>query len=168
MGVQGSSVIYTVCLDPGAECGWALFRNGILILTLAGSRTRESTFECLSVLHDRILEGPPGGWVGVDLVCEMPQIYTYAKSKGNPNGLLKLALQVGWAQGWSPHWRECVLYVPRRWKGNVKKVIHNNRVMKALHPTERGEVVSRRGGKPNDNVIDAVGLGLFRVKRMRV
>jgi hypothetical protein len=106
------------------------------------------------------------------VVCEVPQIYTREKSKGDPNNLIPLAVMGGVLAG---------LYVnarvlgprPREWTGNVPKSEDGDpwqsprgiRIWSRLTPAERLRVV------PSHDAIDSVGLGLFglgRFERRRV
>lgn len=102
------------------------------------------------------------------VACERPSIWTQGGSRGNPNDVLDLMA----TNGAIMH----AVYADRRkyittndWKGQVPKpkkkgdlYIIEHRVMKRLSPEE----VSMLGDNPDHNVIDAVGIGLWDLKRL--
>lgn len=133
-----------LAIDPGNDTGWALFENGMLI--------------------DAGLYFPPLDGAIMDLVIERPTIYP--RSKARPADIVTLAINAGMHAGrasslTSIHWVE-----PRTWKGQVRKKIHHSRIVKLLSEDEKC-VLRRLGvteGKAH-NVLDAVGLGLWKLGR---
>jgi hypothetical protein len=100
------------------------------------------------------------------LVIEWPQIYVRARSKGDPNDLLLVA---GVAAGVVASVRAGCVFMPKPadWKGQVPKEIHNARAMKRLSPAEAALVAPAGPASKLNNAIDAVGLGLWALGRMK-
>lgn len=116
----------------------------------------------------------------IDLSIEKPRIYPGMPSV-DANDLIDLAEVVG-------YWRREIpapsysnrSYYPQEWKAQVKKPIHHSRIWQNLTPTERallpGDTFERiekgcKGGAYTSkvhNLLDAIGIGLFRVGRLGV
>lgn len=96
------------------------------------------------------------------LVVERPQIYTRGTSKGDPNGLIELALLVGALLATIPHG----LYrapLPHEWKGNLPKDICHARALSKLDAAERDAIEPQRSVRKRGDVHDAVALGLWAI-----
>lgn len=99
-----------------------------------------------------------------DLVIELPQIYKFFK--GDPQDLIQLAGVVGAIS------QEIVrinagrltTYLPRAWKGQVKKDVTKLRVQKRLSPEELIRV-SLPAPSLQHNVWDSLGIGLHFLGR---
>ena len=147
-------------IDPGATSGWAQFASGQLF---AAGTFRGDEFP--SVWHRGYEQ---------TLVIEVPRIYPGGRGKGDPNDIVTLAMRVGEIRG---HYARTVSArivetYPRTWKGQVPKEIHHARVLAALSAQERTvlDAHARRPTKTNPhgydhNMLDAVGLGLWFLKR---
>lgn len=156
-----------VAIDPGLRgTGVAVFEDGLLV-EAAYPRNPEL-----------ILRGP-AAWLAMaravldslthplpcDLVIEVPQVYVAGRGKGDPDDLLELAgvdgaitALLGPTTTRSPK--------PREWKGQVPKEIHHARALRKLSPPET--VVLEQTKVPpslRHNVLDAVALGLWALKR---
>lgn len=147
-----------LCIDPGNTTGWAWFVNG----KLYWSNYAE---------YDFILEHPPGCALR-EVVIEKPQWRPHEK-KIDVNDLIKLAIMVGELKR---HYEltgkllntKVELVVPTTWKGSVPKEIHNERVLKHLTVEELARVPLRpRAKTPDNNCVDAVGIGLWKLGRLR-
>ena len=147
-------------IDPGAASGFAQFAEHKLFAasTFSGEEFPE-------IWHRGYAQ---------TLVLEVPRIYP-GNSKGDPNDIVKLAMRAGEIRGY--YARAAAPFVfevfPRTWKGNVPKEIHHGRVLAALDEQERGVLAphARRVTKTNPhgldhNMLDAVGLGLWFLKRL--
>ena len=94
-------------------------------------------------------------------LIEFPQVH---RDTPNPNDILKLSAACGaytsllQAAGFSVQWVS-----PREWKGNVPKSIMFKRILAKV----REEEYPRIDNPKNHNVIDAVGIGLWRIKRQK-
>lgn len=100
----------------------------------------------------------------VVLAIEKPMIKRGGRfGQARPGDIIDLAVAVGWAQ--AAPWIEVVEYLPSTWKGNLSKVICNNRTENALSRTERAVVASAKVPQSLlHNLYDAVGIGLFHLK----
>lgn len=138
--------------DPGNICGWAGFMNGALL-------------ECRSIKWGRFapIETPWHGYSNdcdIATVIEKPQVYNVARSKGDPNDLIDLAIKVGMLCAWYPN-HELVL--PREWKGQLPKDVCWNRALEVLTPSELSVI------KGSDhNMRDAIALGLWKLGRLKL
>jgi len=137
-----------LAIDPGETTGWALFSSDGR-LAMCGI-------------------GHPEGAPTLGVLIERPRIYPHGRTK-DPNSVLSVAINAG---EWAGQYRACgyvVDYVePLRWKGQVPKDIHHARVFAKLDDHEKAIVDEcGRGIAPSKrhNMIDAVGLGLYKVGR---
>lgn len=148
-----------LAIDPGLDTGWAILVDGRLVD--AGLGAPASADGCTKVIIER------------------PQVYAGRSSKGDPNDLITLAIQVGryterYGQG-----RDVEHILPHTWKGTVNPEVLCRRVVASLDDSERKllnaklEPLARKSleeditaGKRH-NVIDAVGLGKWTLKRTR-
>lgn len=142
-----------LAIDPGRDTGWAFFGN--IRLTSCGL-------------------GLPWHHVpGSDFVIiELPQVYRAAQSKGDPNDLIKVAVQVGeHKRHYEQRGAQVRLVLPADWKGQVPKDIHHARIWSKLDAKEQ-EIVNEAGKgiapSKRHNMLDAVALGLFGLNRTRV
>jgi len=94
-------------------------------------------------------------------IIEFPQVH---RDTPNPNDIIKLSAACGayssilQAAGFTVQWIS-----PREWKGNVPKPIMFKRILAKVREEEYSKI-----DKPkNHNVIDAVGIGLWLIKRQR-
>jgi len=148
-----------IAIDPGTEqAGFALFENGILTRAEL-VREKGSTKEQRAWRAARQLGALCQAHADAELVVEHPQVYL--RSPGDPDDLLALALVVG---GVLTLHEGGDLVRPREWKGQVPKKIMVARILKQLSDEE--QALCKRV-KDNHNVLDAVGIGLWRLKRFR-
>lgn len=138
-----------VAIDPGKTPGWALFRKKALVRC-----GRKGLLEALVGLDDvkaAVIEKP----------------VAYPQDKTRVNDLITLAINVGeWKAFCEDRGMVVELVEPRRWKGSVPKAIHNQRVLGALTEEELKLLPKRPRAKDYDhNMVDAVGLGLWKLGR---
>lgn len=146
---------HLLCFDPGETTGVAWFVDHEL------SRAWATKFE-------ELIKSPPRGFDGqqADVVIEQPQ--WRPRDRVDINDLIKLALKTGELRHYYRSHAHVVLVVPTTWKGSVPKGIHNERVLRALTPAELARVPRRpRARTPDHNAVDAIGLGLWKLGRMR-
>lgn len=128
-----------ISIDPGKHTGWARFVAGILT--------------------DCGLGYPPfDPFDSKNVVIERPTIYP--RSPVPPNDIIELAITAGRIA--ERLGGETVWVLPRRWKGTIPKAIMGERILKALTPEE----FARIPAKARHDVIDAIGLGLWYLKRL--
>ncbi len=146
-----------MAVDPGVKSmGVACFSRDNKLLWVELERA-DSLYEML---------GNVSGYVykNVHTVVERPQVYRHGP--GDPNDLISLALVAG-AWGGSADRTGLIEFVlPRQWKGNVPKDIHQPKILASLDPDERQLVEGIRPKSLRHNVIDAVGIGLWKLGRI--
>lgn len=142
-----------VAIDPGRCTGWAITDGGGCVHD-AGVTTVD--------------RGLPFALHGATLVIEVPQVYRAAMSKGNPNDLIKVAIEVGrWIERARIVGADVIEVHPATWKGQIPKEVHHARILRELRPEE----LARLGGcmalpeSKRHNAMDAVGLALWRAGR---
>jgi len=99
-------------------------------------------------------------------VIEVPQIYDRRRWKGDPNDLIDVAIAAGMARQALCDAAEVVLVKPAAWKGQRAKAIDTEYTSGLLSLPERA-VIDRCGvaKSKRHNVIDAIGIGLWRLGR---
>jgi hypothetical protein len=144
-----------VAIDPGGTTGWAAFHSCVLI----AAGFTENPYEVIDLLP-RAARDPDC------VVIELPQ-HRSRKSK-NFADIITLAVLVGELKNmWRDRCHAVEPVWPTTWKGSVPKDIHNDRVLEKLSPKERDVLQkSPRAKKFNHNMIDAVGIGLWKLGRM--
>jgi hypothetical protein len=112
-----------------------------------------------------------------ELAIEKPQVYP-GPQKTDANDLIEVALAAGWIANAVPDDCEVTFYLPRKWKKQVAKPIHHDRVWERLTSTEQALLPDNarsyidqglRGGAYAAQVtelLDAVGIGLVHCGRM--
>lgn len=147
-----------ITIDPGNDSGVACFVDGALYTARA-----YNTRECVAF-------GPLLNWLGslngfdCKAVGEMPEIYT---GRSNPVDILKLAKNLGrWQEALGARGFTWSDRKPGDWKGQVSKPIHHRRVLATLTSAER-ELADRLPKATAEHALDAIGLGLVTLLRMR-
>jgi hypothetical protein len=142
-----------LAIDPGILTGWAVFdsRGALQVCGLG---------EDFPTLSNRVA------------IIERPQVYRAAKSKGDPNDLITLAIRVGrYYERLEKAGVRVELVLPTTWKGQVPKKIHHERIASSM-PAAEVEIVrgvEKKIGKLKcENVWDAVGLGKWAVHTNRL
>lgn len=147
-------------IDPAKNaCAWATFDDGgrLVRARLIRAKTRHGLRDEMS----REFEREPVG----ELVVEVPQIYRQRSWAGDPTDNVDVAVTAGMAIALIDA-RKIVEVRPRAWKGTRPKDVCNRLTMSKLDESER-RVVGRVDCPPSllHNVIDAVGIGLWRLRR---
>lgn len=137
-----------IAVDPGNTSGVAFFHFGKL--AQAG-------------VHDGNTLSLWG--YGGELAIEIPRIYPGGKGKGDPNDILNLAVMAGKILGTHDNQDAVTRYAPQAWKAQVDPDIMCTRVLGFLSEAERG-YIAILPESIRHNAIDAVGIGLFHLKRM--
>ncbi len=134
-------------IDPGKNAGLAWFVDAVL--TRCG------------------LTGPePIEARGDDhCVSEFPRIYPGQRSKGDGNSLLSVARDAGRLTSAFEE-NQITWVAPRTWKGTVPKAVMAKRILAALSPEER-VLVPHLPKTTLHNVIDAIGIGLWHLGRLK-
>lgn len=150
---------YILAIDPGACTGFALMRPvqdlRRYVVDVVGT-------EAMATMGD-VSETRLGTFIGsrYETVIELPQVYRAARSKGDPNDLIRLAVLVGRLQQLAEvSGSEVTLVQPAAWKGQVPKDVHHKRLMGRLCFEEQ-EKLEGIHKTYRHNALDAVGLGLW-------
>lgn len=154
-----------VSVDPGLrELGLARFEGERLVCAeLVRNPVRRdrgpAAWAAMAGAVGKVLQARPDV-----LVLELPQVYLGSRAPGvDPADLLELTGVLGAIVG-SVGAKRALGYRPREWKGQVPKRVHQERLMGIL---TAGELAAIRPCPDSliHNVRDAIGLGLFQLKR---
>ena len=154
-----------VSIDPGVkDCGVALWDdNELAAAWLARGRAWDETSLIVKETLAQRVEGQVlrGGIVAI----ERPKVYHQSKQRGDQRDIISLAIFVGsvatrlLSLGLQP-----VFYEPSAWKGSVPKDVMVERIKKKLSAEEHARV-DLPSPSLRHNVWDAVGIGLYHLKR---
>lgn len=143
-----------LALDPSVTAtGWAFFEDGKV--KDAGVLSRVDEFRGTELQVFRTTRPDI-------LVVEIPQVYG-RNSMVDENDLIAVAVTAGVFIG-SIICKELVTVRPAKWKGQVPKSIHNERVLAKLSADERDLLLDIPKSKLH-NAIDAIGIGLWHLGR---
>lgn len=149
-------------IDPGNITGWACFTDKEL--EAAGVMKKAESF---TIAPQTGVRRRSGVWRPDLVLIETPRWYPHDHS--DVNDLLDLSVFVGELKRFYEA-NGCVIELvwPRTWKGNVPKKITNRRTVAALSPEEVALLPRRPRAKDFDNnMLDAIGLGLWKLGRLR-
>ena len=154
-------------IDPGNDTGWAYIIDGEMVdCGLIKTKGIHNPFYELSRKYK------PNR-----LVIELPQVYPRMKTE--PNDLIKVAVVCGKAEI-ALGQRAVSIYVhPLRWKGTRPKEIDNKLTMRRLTTVEAmiferkfpgayEKLLDKKDAGAANNVADAIGIGLWALKRRKV
>lgn len=137
-----------LAIDPGIDTGWALFMPSKALVRCG-------------------LGAPPTTPV-LSVVIEKPQVYRARESKGDPNNLITLAIQVGrYVERFEVLGAKVTLHLPNEWKGQLPKGVMSGRTLKGLSLAEQAVVnhcLQPIAPSKRHNVMDAVALGVWAFK----
>lgn len=152
-----------LAIDPGVHsCGYAVDLDGVLTV---GHESTDYVLGLAERLRPR----------DCFTIVELPQVYSAAKSKGDPEDLIQLARVVGRIeQATYVHGREpCRIVRPNEWKGSISKAMHNARIIKCaaeslptVYLAQARHQIAQLPASRAHNAIDALGLWLFGSGRM--
>ncbi len=151
-----------LAIDPGLRtCGVAYFVGGTLAEAklVVGPKSGDMAWnEMAGAVH----ASTP---FADEVVIELPQVYNVrARSKGDANDLIQLAAVVG-ALATYHAGRKMQIVRPSQWKGQTKKEVTKNRCVEKLSEAELARVELPKAKSLHHNIFDAVGLGLWALKR---
>lgn len=144
-------MVRLIAIDPGAHTGWAVFHDSTLV-------------DC-GLCELAKGERPPVGNIPYDLLYwEHPTIYPGCPA-GKARDILTLLDRARDIADYIKAVKK-VSVLPRDWKGTIPKITQNRRDVNRLSPAERAVLLATRC-IPSllNNVIDAVGIGLWAVGR---
>ena len=146
-----------LCVDPGTTCaGFAIFSKSDSSLIRCGVFRGDDWIDTANKIPE---------FEGIEkLIIEDPRIYPVTNV--NPNDLMKLAKAVG-AIVAKIDAKHTKLVTPSKWKKSVPKKIHQKRIWRTLEEKEKEILDGCLCPKSlHHNVVDAVGIGLWELKRM--
>lgn len=161
-----------LAVDPGIRhCGCAVFKDGILVRCwlAENSLTRGNGFhEMVSMARAVQVGAPLPDRGGNEVAIEHMQAYGAGKGGGPTKDLFPL-VGVGAAVAALLPEALAYTYLPREWKGALSKDRHQPRILAALKDCEKPIVDGMREvvGAKAHNVIDAVGIGLHHLGRLK-
>ena len=150
-----------LAIDPGKHTGWAVIGDaGELVACGLGD--------------------PPLDFGGARVWIERPQVYRGRASKGDPNDLITLAIQVGrYEERFAARGCQVDTVLPHTWKGSIDPDVCCRRIFasltecekalleRAIAPLARSPVHADLTGGRRHNVLDAVGIGKWSLRRGR-
>ena len=179
-----------LCVDPGkSSAGVALFRDARLqsatCLRLGKDASTDITARAVELAEAIYAWARDQAWASYDnhsvvqlqapppideLIVECPQVYTRAKSKGDPEDLLPLVAlcgAIGARVAIPMRGAKVHTYRPRDWKGTVDGDIMCVRIEARLRETGELDAVKWGAKSFRHNAIDACGIGLHRLGRLQ-
>ncbi|NBT35950.1 MAG: hypothetical protein EBT03_10525 [Betaproteobacteria bacterium] len=157
-----------LAIDPGKKhLGVALFENGRLVALDELKLPRKDEWTTTSPWRLASAVDAFCAWHGkqtkrvTDCVIEFPQIYDSSREKGDPNKSIRyIHTNIG---ALLVLFQNADLIEPQRWKGTIDGDKMISRALGKLDATERTLTEEK-----THNAHDAVGLGLWRVKRLHL
>jgi len=159
-----------LAIDPSLRgTGWALFENTNLTRCgVIGGPSQNTRIQCVRDLWvdlTAFIQDDSGTLLRPDeVVLEFPRIYPKGRGASDhidPNDLLWVAAAAGALCTLGPS----STYYPSDWKGQSKKEKTLRIVLQACTPAERAVIESVQGAKRH-NAVDAVGIGMYHLKRI--
>ena len=152
------SPIDLVPIDPGKTSGWAWFHQRVLVQCGYGK------FE--DVVRLPMLKNLGG--IGGSMLVELPKWRPQDRNI-DIDDIIKLSIMAGEFKNLGESQGAKVELVwPRTWKGTVPADVMTERILGLLQTSEREVVPNRpRAKTPDHNCVDAIGLGLWKLGRMR-
>lgn len=152
-----------LAVDPSLRgLGWAFFERGMLThCGVVEGDSNKTTIEAVRGIHKEVeeLAAAPA-----EVVLEFPRIYPKGRGQTDhvdPNDLLWVAAVAGAVSTLGPS----RIYYPSDWKGQSKKEKTLRLVLQACTPAERAVIEQVKGWKRH-NAVDAVGIGMYHLKRI--
>lgn len=161
-----------LAIDPGKfHAGSAVFVEGRLFSARTFKARSKNPASAAREISLKVQEQV--GEVTLNHVCcELPNVRARIRQKGDPNDLLFLMLTNGAVLSRVVA-EEYELVEVNRWKGSVPKEIMKGRITgdwggrPAPNPSRLDEGELRvLGNRPGHNTIDAVGIGLWKLRRL--
>lgn len=150
-------MIKTIAADPGKISGVAVFEGNTLIDVTCVKGEAIDQAKKLYTFVEKFTE--------LDTcLIELPQIYERTRWKGSPNDLIKVGVIAGTIAAVFSNCRKIKFIKPAEWKGSRPKNIDNIFTRNLLTKAEQARLEKIPTGRIN-HVLDAVGLGLWHLKR---
>ena len=152
-------------LSPKGGTGYALFQDGALMHAgLATPSAVRLEDRIVAIAHEIRSDCAHYGELD-EVVIEKMKVYSFAKQKGSQGDIIDLAHLGGALLHLA---RSAVLVEPAGWKGQVPKDVVQGLVEHRLTENENAALLYSLGPVARSrrhNVYDAVGIGLWRLRR---
>src|SRR5688572_13296874 len=156
---------YLTSIDPGDWAGFGFWADKVLV---ACGKFTEPDYVVSGKGNPSLERVFPLTFRG-PCACERPRIYPQGKQEANPDTIITLSITAGrLTQRWDKD--QIGWFHPREWKGNVPQPILETRIIEALTEAEAlilYESIKDIAPSYRHNVFDAVGIGLYALKRCR-
>lgn len=157
-----------VCFDPGQTVGVSVWIKQKLVF--CGYGKIDKYLDQKNILNNVY----SGDLAGGTLIVERPMSYSLKGKRMlvNPNDLLQTDFRAGLLSGYYLGMGMDLEEIrpPSLWKGQVPDDVILERVLEKTSDKEReliGEAKSARAKKLDHNMVDAIGMGLWRLNRWR-
>ncbi len=148
-----------LAIDPGNTTGFAYFEDRVLRDALA--------WKGESLLNTDLPFAPNV------LIIESPRIYPYSRSEADPNSIVDLAWLAGEiANYYRRRGSQIIKIQPRTWKGTgPKHTFAAEFIVESIKDEEwavipRCKVTKKNPNGIDNNILDAIGLGLWHLQRL--
>lgn len=170
-GAGGGVVSLLISIDPGLRAsGCAMWRDGLLERAALVSSLSESAATCeavLTMVREVAQWVDDVGWSSdLRVICEYPRTYGGRASRGDANDLIAVALVSGALVNEFSGATASRLVLPQEWKGSAPKSATEARAREDLSRDELARVKLPRGARAAENVWDAVGIGLWALRKL--
>lgn len=151
-----------IAIDPGKNTGIAAFNTGgdLIYCCLVKYQKEFGYFSYIRQILWAMEYFTP-----LQVAIERPQIYPQRQQKGDPNDLIDVAILAGICIGAA---QDCSidLVKPHAWKGSRPKTVDVNYTKSLLSPVEK-RILEKCDCIKSElhNVIDAIGIGLWKLGR---
>ena len=158
---------HLLAVDPSLRgLGWAFFERGMLThCGVVEGDSNKTTIEAVRGIRLDLVDALASVKVYLpEVVLEFPRIYPKGRGQTDhvdPNDLLWVAAVAGAVSTLGPS----RIYYPSDWKGQSKKEKTLRLVLQACTPAERAVIEQVKGWKRH-NAVDAVGIGMYHLKRI--
>lgn len=162
-----------VTIDPGVRftgvAVWGHFKERYFLhrAHLIKNTAKDLAMSVINVSSDAFI----GNYAFEAVVIELPQVYGVDKSKVDPNDLIAVAAVAGGIMetyARLSNVKHKLLVLPAEWKGQTKKVVTKNRCLADLRRRELENVMLVKSAKQNENIYDAIGIGLWYLKKHKL
>lgn len=156
-----------ISIDPGVRRAGVAIWEGVSLVDARQFYHEDGYLDLATVIYEYV----EARWSEMrGIVIEKPQIYhEHSKQKGDQNDLIELAIVAGQIGAILAYGIDVPItyYLPYEWKKQMKKEVTTPRIQEALDEKEHKAILLPPAKKQQHNVWDAVGIGLFHIRKKR-